>query len=188
MTPHDDDAPDARLAARLAALPREATPPAGTWSRIVAAERARRRGRWWRGSAVAAGLVATVGMWTFASSRTNARADSRSPDRLRTTMLDTAVLLEETRDPRWHAAVQELQSWHVAVADSGRSAGWPAAAQQAVLSAVAVTEAELSAVRAAIAAQPATDAQRRHLLDQLATLRAQQVEQLQRARALLDQL
>lgn len=184
MTLHDEDAPDARLAARLAALPREAAPPAGTWSHIVAAERARRRRTWWRGSAAAASLLAMIGMGAFMGSR------SSSPplDPLRTTMLDTAVLPEETNDPRWHAAVQELQSWHLAVADSGRSAGWPTAAQQAVLSAVAVTEAELSAVRAAIAAAPASDAQRRHLLDQLATLRAQQVEQLQRARALLDQL
>jgi hypothetical protein len=183
MTSHDPEAPDPRLAARLAALPREAVPPAGTWSRVLAAERARRRTVRWRLGA-AAGLVVAMSSWALTASR----REPPPPMAREETLLVAAVLPEEARDPRWHATVQELEAWHAAAADPRRSAGWPSEAREAVLAAVRDTEAELAAVRAAISAHSAHDAQRARWLDHLATLRAQQLDQLQRARALLDQL
>jgi hypothetical protein len=211
--PSDADTPDPRLAERLRALPREAAPPAGTWPRVLAAERARRRSR--RTIAgLAAALVVLLGgvsIWAprnAASPVVDQRAvqsdavppdaaphgavasDAARPDAGQRVALQLAsnLLPEESQDPRLHAAVQELEAWHIAAADPRRSGGWPATAQQAVLEAVHVTEAELAQLRVAIGAVDNDPARRRQLLDQLATLRARQLEQLQRARALLDQL
>ena len=210
----DADTPDPRLAERLRALPREAAPPAGTWPRVLAAERARRRTRRII-AGLAAALVALLGgvsIWAprdaaspVVGSPLAVQSDAAPPDAAPpgavpsdaarpdagqrvTLQLASNLLPEESQDPRLHAAVQELEAWHLAAADPRRSGGWPATAQQAVLDAVRVTEAELAQLRVVINAAQHDPQRRLQLLDQLATLRARQLELLQRARALLDQL
>lgn len=191
MTMPPDDAPDTRLASLLDALPREATPPAGVWSRVLAAERAR-RGRRRLGIGAAAAALAVVAAWGAWPARPLTRATSPFSATVSGDMtpgiFSRAVLPEEARDPRLRAAVQEFEAWQVALTDPRRSFGWPNAARRAVVDAVRDTEAELAAVRAALVVHAGDEARRQILLDHLTTLRALQLEQLQRARVLLDQL
>lgn len=85
---------------------------------------------------------------------------------------------------RAHAVADERRNWYAAVADTARSARWPRDASAAVDSALATTDRALTAAQDAFR-RDSTDSAAR---DAILLLRERQLELLQRARLLLDEI